>query len=459
MSRKTEIYNLFEDARKYLKSKKTLDPEFRIKMLKRLRTTLKRYESAIYRALQTDLNKCEQEALMTEVSVVFTEIDYVLKNIRVWTKPRPCRPSMVQMPGKVRVYDEPYGVVLIISPWNYPFQLTLLPLIGAIAAGNCVILKPSAYSRHTTAVLEKICAEAFPRGFVSCVTGGREENVDLLDLPFDYIFFTGSPAVGKIVAKKAAEHLTPVTLELGGKSPVIIDETADISKTARRVAFGKLLNAGQTCVAPDYVYVHKRVKPRFISELTAQFDIISAGGDYADTCYPRIINEKHFERLAAMLEEADIVYGGKIDAAKRRIYPTILENAPADSTLMQTEIFGPLLPLIEFEDVETVFMALAEKAKPLAAYLFTSDDELAERFIREMPFGGGCINDCVMQVATHFAPFGGVGNSGMGAYHGYATYKTFSHGKTVLHKPWKMDNMMRHHPYTDKKLGLLKALL
>lgn len=459
MSKEAEIRQIYQDGRRYFETGKTLDGVFRIKMLRRLRRVIQNHETAIYRALKLDLNKSEQEALMTELSMVYNELDYAVKNLPIWMKPKTCRSALTQMPGKTKVYHQPYGVTLIMSPWNYPFQLAMIPLIGSIAAGNCTVVKPSAKSRHTTAVVEKIIRDAFPRGYVGYVGGTREESKELLELPFDMIFFTGSPKAGRFVMEKAAKHLTPVLLELGGKSPVLVDETADLKKTARRIAFGKLLNAGQTCVAPDYILVHESVRDKLVKELSLQFDEMITDDDYADEYYPRIINEERFETLVAMLDDVEILYGGRVDAAKWRIYPTITGEPAADHPLAQEEIFGPILPVWAYRDEEEAIQHILKRPTPLALYYFTDDENRARRIIHEIPYGGGCINDCVLHLATHYAPFGGLGNSGMGRYHGYDSFLSFGHQKTILHKTWAVDNMMRHHPYNETKLGLLKKLL
>ncbi len=440
--------------RKFYNSHQTLDYEFRLLMLKRLESAILRREEAIYGALKQDLNKSRYEAHLTEVGIVIGELRHAIKHLKKWMRPQRKKIALTQMPGAAKVYSDPYGVVLIMSPWNYPFQLSIIPLIGAIAAGNCAVVKPSAYSSQTSEIIEQIITDAFSGDYITVVKGGREENRDLLEQKFDYIFFTGSPVVGKVVMQRAAVHMTPVTLELGGKSPCIIDQTADIDKAAKRMVFGKLLNLGQTCVAPDYLLVHEDVKERLVGALKRVYKKMVPSERYRKQALPHIINEKHYNRLKGYLTEGEIVFGGEVDDEALQISLTLVEGMALDGPLMREEIFGPILPLITWRDEAEIIDFVNSRPKPLALYLFSNNRTLQNSVVKKISYGGGCINDTIMHIAAASQPFGGVGNSGMGAYHGHETFKTFSHCKNVLKKWWAFDLPVRYHPYCDiaKKL-------
>lgn len=362
-------------------------------------------------------------------------------------------------PAKCYTVPEPYGVVLIMSPWNYPFMLTILPLVGAIAAGNCAVVKPSAYSPAVAKVIDKLVKRCFGAEYCAPVLGSRQENTELLEQKFDYIFFTGSVAVGRTVMAAAARHLTPVTLELGGKSPAIVDETAHIDLAGKRLVFGKFMNAGQTCVAPDYVLVHKSKKSELIESLQhyiARCYPKDESGMVKD--YPRIVNEKHFQRLQGLMQGENIVIGGEVWSHQLSIEPTVLSDVSFDAPIMQEEIFGPILPLIEYHQLADALNKIRYRPKPLALYLFSSDQSVWQRIEKTVPFGGGCINDCLLHVSSPYLPFGGVGDSGMGQYHGKASFDTFSHYKSMVNKSTKLDFAMRYRPYDPQKANILRKL-
>ncbi len=454
-----QIRQIFKQASAFFATNETRSYAFRHSCLEALEKGIRRHEKDLYLALKNDLNKSEHEAFITEIGLVYGELSYIRKRLRRWMRPNKVRPSIGQMPSSVRVYPEPYGVCLIMSPWNYPALLTLSPLIGAIAAGNVCLLKPSAYSPHTSATIATIVQESLPKGLVFAVEGGREENETLLDLPFDYTFFTGSPAVGRLVMEKASRHLTPVTLELGGRSPVIVDESADIEKTAKRLTFGKLTNAGQTCIAPNHVFVHQSVADDLIEALAKNFSGTFESVERYQRDYPRIVNRKHFDRLMHLMEGQTVAVGGRGEGERLQIEPTVLVNPAKDSPVMAEEIFGPILPVIPYDDLPDLISEIKAEPKPLALYYFTKDKERALRVIDEISFGGGCVNDCLLHIVSPRTPFGGVGNSGMGRYHGEYSFRTFSHFKTVLKKSWCFDVSLRYHPFTEKKTRQAKRIL
>lgn len=393
---------------------------------------------------------------MAELGLVLGEIHLAEKKLRSWMKPRRVKKSLPQFPGKARQYPEPYGVVLIMSPWNYPLLLSLSPLIGAIAAGNCVVLKPSVDSPRTSRVMKQILTEALP-DTVLVVEGGREENKQLLELSFDYIFFTGSTNVGKVVMRSAADHLTPLTLELGGKSPAIVDRSADPAMTAKRILFGKLMNGGQTCVAPDYLWVHESIKDELVSRLISQAKTMLSGDIARD--YVRVINQKHRDRLTDYLKHQTILWQADIPTEAGHFPLTLVDQPDWDSRLMQEEIFGPILPIITFDSIDQVIDKQKSLPKPLALYLFTQDKSVEKEVLEQISFGGGCINDSLMQLSSAHLPFGGVGESGLGQYHGPASFDTFSHFKSVLHKRRWGDIPFKYLPYRSPDQELWHRIL
>lgn len=436
----------------------TLLHSFRIKQLQKLKTVLLEYEEELYEALYADLGKSRFESWETEIGPVLQEISYAQRHLKSWMKPRRAKTSILHFPSSGKIIPEPYGTVLILSPWNYPVQLTLMPLAAAIAAGNCAVLSLPTASAHTSEVLQKLLADAFAEEHVRTYLGDIPTNTELLKEPFDYIFFTGSPRVGKIVMEAAAKNLTPVTLELGGKSPCIVDRTADISLAARRIVWGKSLNSGQTCVAPDYILVEQSVKGRLCAALEKAYREFYGNDPITNPDYPKIINGQHFERLVSLLEGQKIVSGGRYDRESRKMELTVLDSPDVHSPVMEEEIFGPVLPVLSYETLDEAKQFVNSRPKPLALYLFTRSDEVTRRVMEEIPFGGGCVNDTIVHLVNHGLPFGGVGNSGMGRYHGKFGFDTFTHYKGVLKRGNWLDLPVRYPPYGEK-LGLLKKMM
>lgn len=453
-----DIQALVTAQRAHFNTGATLPLSARRAALKRLRAAIKAHEADISAALRSDLNKSPTESYMCEVGLTLSELSFVEKRLAGWMGDKPHLTPLAQFPARSFTVQEPYGVVLIMSPWNYPFLLTMEPLIGAIAAGNCAVVKPSAYSPATSAVVRDILAACFPPEFVSVVEGARVENQALLDQKFDYIFFTGGVAVGKEVMSKAAQHLTPVTLELGGKSPCIVDATAKLDLAAKRLVFGKLLNCGQTCVAPDYLLIDRRVKDRFLAYVR-KWVAVQYGDALDNRGYVRMVNEKHFHRVMGLIDPSKVVFGGRGDPDTLKIQPTVLDNVSPEDPVMQEEIFGPVLPVLTFDRVEEALAFVNARPRPLALYLFSRDRAVRELFLRRASFGGGCVNDTIIHLATSRMPFGGVGNSGMGGYHGKASFDTFSHRKSIVEKSTLVDLPVRYAPYTPIKDRLLRLFL
>lgn len=452
-----EYKNMLHAQRAYFGKGECKDVNFRIAQLKKLYQWICEHEQEIMDALYQDLNKSPFEAYATEIGIVKEEIKYTLKHLRKWAAPKRVRTPITQFPSKSFIYPEPYGVVLIMSPWNYPFQLTIAPLAGAMCAGNCAVVKPSAYSPATTRLMAGMIKELFSEEYIAVVEGGREANQAPLDEKFDYIFFTGSVNVGKYVMEKASAHLTPVSLELGGKSPCIVDETADIKLAARRIVWGKFLNSGQTCVAPDYILVQRSVKDKLIKQIGKCIRKMYGRDALANEEYPKMINEKHFDRVLGLMEGAHIVSGGESDRARLKIAPTILDQVNWESAVMQEEIFGPLLPVLTFYDIKEVIQMVNARPEPLALYYFTKDKRREGKVLKHISYGGGCINDTVVHLATSYMPFGGVGNSGMGGYHGKDSFDTFTHRKSIMKKSLLIDVPIRYAPFKNK-LALLKKI-
>lgn len=449
-----EIKDLVTRQRSYFQSGATLPVSARLAALRRLYNAISSHEKEIRRALQKDLGKSRFESYMCETGMVLEEISYMLKHTRKFAREQRVHTPLAQFCSRSYKKPSPYGVTLIMSPWNYPFMLTLSPLADALAAGNTAVVKPSAYSPYTSEVLLSILTECFDPKYVAVVTGGRAENTCLLREHFDYIFFTGSQAVGKEVMRSAAEHLTPVTLELGGKSPCIVDQTADIRLAARRIVFGKYLNCGQTCVAPDYVYCHRSVKDQLIKEVQKQIRRQYGKQPLHSSDYGKIINEKHFDRILGLIDEKKVVHGGGSDRSTLRIEPTVMDNVTFSDAVMQEEIFGPVMPILVFDSLDEVIRRINSMPHPLALYIFTSDKKAARKVTARCGFGGGCINDTIIHLATSEMGFGGFGESGMGAYHGKTGFDTFTHYKSIVDKKTWIDLPMRYQPYRkgDEKL-------
>lgn len=451
------IKKIVEEQKKFYQTGKTLDYKFRMRALNRLRNAIIRNEEALYEALALDLNKSKYEAYLCEIGIVLDEIRYHKNHLHHWMKKIPVIPSIGQLPGICYRLPEPYGVTLIMAPWNYPVNLCFAPLIGAISGGNTVILKPSEYAPATGKVIEKIISEAFPPYYITVITGGRKENALLLDEKFDYIFFTGSPNVGKIVMEAASRNLTPVSLELGGKSPVIVDETANIRLAARRIAFGKVTNAGQTCVAPDYLLVHSKVRDKFIVEYKKALRNFFHRNDMSRMV--TIISDKHYNRLKGLLEDGRIILGGRYDDERRFIEPTLIDCISLSSSIMDEEIFGPILPIITYDKINECIDIIRSYPKPLALYIFSENKKTVNKILHTCSFGGGCVNDTLLHLVNPRLPFGGVGNSGMGSYHGKKSFKTFTHYKSIFRQSTIIDIPLRYMPYTDKKFQLIKKVL
>jgi aldehyde dehydrogenase (NAD+) len=408
----------------------------------------------IYKAFMLDFNKCEFDVISTEYSLVIQEIDYMLRHLRGFMKPKRVATSLVNVISSGYIYKEPYGVTLVMSPWNYPLQLSMVPVVASLASGNTVVLKPSKYAWNISLVLQKIASNFDPRLF-SVVVGGREENQALLNQKFDFIFFTGGDDVGRVVLEKASQHLTPVVLELGGKSPCVVTNDADIDLAAKRITWGKYLNAGQTCVAPDHVYVHESVKDKFISKVIGYIqNFYYQNGTITDD-FPSIINDKHVERLVGLIDSSKVVFGGHVNKERRLIEPTIMDNVNLDDAIMKEEIFGPIMPILSFTSIDALIEEFKTQEKPLAFYLFTSNGKEAKRIMDLVSFGGGCINDTIMHLTNDRLPFGGVGRSGMGSYHGKKSFDTFTHEKSVLKKA-KIELPLKYPPYTIGKMKFIK---
>lgn len=442
--------------RRYFRSHVTLDIEYRLSMLDKLRCAVERFEQELLDALRIDLHKSPEEAYLTELSIIYAEIDNFKRHLRRWAAPSKRTTPLKLRPSRSVILTEPLGCALIISPWNYPVQLLLNPLIGAIAAGCTALLKPSPYTPHVAEVLERVIYENFAEEYIAVVQGNREVNTQLLSERYDVIFFTGSPALGRVVMRAAAENLTPVILELGGKSPVVIDSSADIEVAAKRIAWGKTLNAGQTCIAPDYILIHRDVKTRFVEAFARAVRELHGDDAKLSKHYVRMVSDTAFERVAAYIADGDVLYGGRTDASERYIEPTLLDNVKVDSAVMRDEIFGPVLPMLTIDSIAEAEDFILEREKPLALYVFARE-EVARGLFARTSSGGGCINDTIMHVANERMPFGGVGNSCMGRYHGRDSLYAFSHRRAVLTTPTWIDLPFRYMPY--KLFRWVKKLL
>lgn len=454
-----EIQKLIARQRRCFRSGFTLSLKNRVAALTRLERLVTEHETELQDALRLDLGKSAAESYMCETGLLLNEIRYLRRHLPLWMRDRLVPTPLAQFCSRSYQKPSPYGVTLIMSPWNYPLLLTLEPLADALAAGNTAVLKPSAYSVHTSRLLERLIRAYFPAALVAVVTGGRAENEALLEQHFDYIFFTGSKSVGRLVMEKASAHLTPVTLELGGKSPCIVDQTADLPTAARRIVFGKFLNCGQTCVAPDYILCDIRVKNRLIEELIRQIRLQFGERPLENETYSHIINEKHFLRLLNLMNPAKTVFGGRSDADALKIEPTLLDRVTWRDDVMQEEIFGPILPILTYTSIEEAIRTVNERPHPLALYLFTRNRRTADRVLTRCSFGGGCVNDTIIHLATPYMGFGGFGESGMGSYHGKAGFETFSHFKSIVDKKNRPDLPMRYQPYSEGKRRLVKLFL
>lgn len=450
-------HELVLSQKAFFNSNNTKSYSFRVYQLMKLKRVIIKYQEDILDALYKDLGKNDIESYMTEVGVVLNEITYIVKNLKKWMKVKKVKTPLFLFKAKSYIINEPLGTTLILAPWNYPFQLTIMPLIGAIAAGNCAIIKPSSQSVEIQKIIDLIISETFESNYVACVSGSSKEADLLLDEKFDYIFFTGSSNIGKHVMAKASKNLTPVTLELGGKSPAIIDETVSVKLAARRIVFGKFINAGQTCIAPDYLFIKNELKLDFIKYFNYYVTQFYGQSPLESDDYPKIINKKQHSRLIGYLKDKNIASGGTYNDLK--ITPTLLDDITFESDIMQDEIFGPILPLITYSNIDEVINLIKEKDKPLALYLFTKDKNIKNKVLYDLSFGGGVINDTLMHFANHNLSFGGVGYSGMGKYHGHNSFKLFSNEKSILDKATWTDLKIRYHPYTEKKYNTIRRFL
>lgn len=453
------IDSILESQKNFFQSGATLPVEFRAAMLKKLYYAIEKYKDDISEALKKDLGKSEIEGYMCEIGLVKSEITYMLRHLKKFAAKHLVKTPLAQFASVSYKKASPYGNVLIMSPWNYPFLLTLEPLVDAIAAGNTAVIKPSAYLPATSDIIEKIIGETFPEKFAAVITGGRKENSVLLEKKFDLIFFTGSTEVGKTVLRSAAENLTPAILELGGKSPCIVDSSAKIKLAAKRIAFGKFLNCGQTCVAPDYILCEKSIKDELVSELKKEIRAQFGEKPLENPDYGKIISEKHFERVLKLIDSEKTVLGGSFDRKTLRIEPTVIDNVTWEDPVMQEEIFGPVLPILTYEHRDEIYSVLKDRPKPLACYIFSENRARIEELSSRLSFGGGCINDVVIHLATSEMGFGGVGESGMGSYHGKDGFDAFSHYKSIVDKKTWLDIPMRYQPYSEKTKKLIKFFL
>lgn len=454
------LKKVFLDQKEFFKTGKTKNIDFRIDALKKLKKAIKENEEDFLIALNKDLGKSKFEGYATEIGIVYDEINIHIKNLRYWVRKKKVKSSIIYFPSKNYIYKEPYGVALIIGPFNYPFQLVIAPLIGAISAGNCAVIKPSESSLNTALLLEKVINKTFQGNYIKVVapTEGKEAVTELINTPYDYIFFTGSVGVGKIVMEAASKNLTPLTLELGGKSPCIVDKDSKIELAAKRIVWGKLLNAGQTCVAPDYLMVHKDIKDELLKKLVEEIEKQYGKDIKNNEEYPRIIRERDTEKLKEYFNDGKIYYGGEYDISDRFIHPTILTDVQANSPVMENEIFGPILPVIEFSDIDEAINFVNSRPKPLALYYFSESSSNIEKVLKDTTSGGVTINDTVIHVAQTSLPFGGVGNSGMGDYHGKASFETFSHSRSVVKRGTFIEFNIRFAPFKDK-IRLLKKVM
>ena len=455
----SEISKIIERHNNFFKTNKTLDVKFREKYLKSLYQAIKSNIKELQNGLKLDLGKSENESFMCEIGLVLEELSYTLKHLKKYAKPQRVKSPISQFPSKSYRIPTPYGLVLVMNPWNYPILLSLTPLIEAIAAGNTVILKLSAYSPNVNKAIIKILESVFESGYVDVICGNSAVIRDLLDQKFDYIFFTGSKRVGQIVYESGAKNLTPVSLELGGKSPCIVDESANIALSAKRIVWGKFLNLGQTCVAPDYIFCHKSVHDEFVKEVKKQIELQFTSAPLTNPNYGKIINEKHFTRLVGLIDKDKIVHGGNTDQERLKIDPTVLDNVSFEDAIMQEEIFGPIMPIITYEKDEEVISYVSQNPTPLALYVFSKNKKTIEKFTTTLAFGGGCVNDVVIHLASSYLPFGGFKDSGIGAYHGRFGFDTFTHYKSVLDKSTMIDLPMRYQPYKESYQKLIRKVL
>ncbi len=450
---------LFEKQQQFFQNNATKSVAFRISQLKKVRDILKNNEQRLFEAIYADFGKSAFETYITELGIMYEEINSLIKHLPYWSKRKRVWTGLANFPAKSYILQEPLGVTLVIGAWNYPYQLSILPALTAMAAGNTVIIKPSEMPSRTSEIMAELINSNFDQHYIHVVQGGVEVTTELLELPFDKIFFTGSTHVGRIVYQAAAKHLTPVTLELGGKSPTFVLKDADVTMTAKRIIWAKFLNAGQTCVAPDYVLVHRGIEPQLLDALRSETSNMYNFKDGIPENYLQIINERNFDRLKELIDEEKCIYGGSHDRTRRFIEPTILHNVQFTDKIMEDEIFGPILPVLSFEDLDEAIKRVKDRPKPLSCYIYGKDKKMIDKILHEVSFGGGCINDSIMHLSNSRLPFGGVGHSGMGSYHGKAGFDSFSHHKSILEKPFWFEAPIKYAPYTSWKKKLVKWLL
>ncbi len=458
MVNKTKIIDSIKKQKDFFNSGKTFNINFRLEQLKKLKKAIIQYQPEIFDALKKDLNKSEFESYATEIGIILDEISFFIKHLKKWSKPKKVKTSIVNQPGKSFIYNEPYGISLIIAPWNYPFQLLISPLIGAIAAGNCAVLKPSELAENTSNIIDKMITKYFNKDFIAVIEGGVDINKFLLEQKWDFVFFTGSIPVGKIVMSACANHLTPFILELGGKSPTIVTEDANLDAAAKKITWGKFINAGQTCIAPDYLLVHKSIRNKLINYIKKYILKFYGNNPLESINYAKIISKKHYERLLNLMKKGNIIFGGYQDQNKNMISPTLIDSIKLDDPIMKEEIFGPLLPIIEYKNINEALNIIQYNPNPLAFYLFTNNKKTEKEIIKKLKAGGGAVNDTIMHIAGPYIPFGGISTSGIGRYHGKASFEAFSNQKGILKKSNIFDNPLRYPPYKDK-LKYLKWFL
>lgn len=451
------LHDIINTQKEFFHTNQTKDVSFRKRMLKLLLESIICHEDDILEALHDDLSKSKTEAYMTEIGIVKNEIKDALRHVAAWSRPQKVKGALLPVRSKNYIYSEPYGVVLILAPWNYPFNLTLMPLIGAIGAGNCAIVKCSDNSPHTARVIQTILEQCYPPEYIYCVNANLEHTL-ILSETYDYIFFTGSPGVGKRIMKAASEHLTPITLELGGKSPCFVDASANIDRAAKKIVWGKFMNAGQTCISIDYIVVHESIKDALTNTMTQEIQKRYNHAEESDS-YPSIVNTRHYKRLIELMNTESVLIGGAVNPATRKIAPTLMPEADFDHEIMKDEIFGPLLPIISYKNLDSVLDTIKRRPKPLSCYIFSKDKPMISRIIQDLSYGGGCVNDTLLHIMNPHMPFGGVGYSGMGGYHGKFSFDTFSHKKSVVMNTSFLDIPLRYAPFTDKTFKWIKRFL
>lgn len=454
-----ELFKILLTQRQFFSEGHTKKVSYRLDALQRLRNGILAMEPEILAALKEDLGKSPSEAYLSELGQALSELRFMLRHIKAFSRPRRARASLAQFPGRCRILPTPYGTALIISPWNYPFLLAIQPAIASIAAGNTVVIKPSEYAPATSEVLLRLISRSLPPELALVIPGDQRESQLLLEFPFDSIFFTGGATVGRLVMEKAAAHLTPVTLELGGKSPCIVDETANLTLAARRIVFGKLLNCGQTCVAPDYLFVQERIREPLIAAIGHEIAAQYGKSPLNNPDYGKIVNQSHFDRLMGLIDKEKVCIGGECNPSTLQIAPTVLNEVSFSDPVMESEIFGPILPILTYRHLDEVIREVSARPHPLALYLFSENKKVQELLMNRLQFGGGCINDTILHLASSHMAFGGIGGSGMGSYHGKAGFDAFTHQKSILHKNSHFDPTLRYAPYTDHKTKLFRRLL